>query len=151
MKRAKHIIWLLLIAAASPSLALAAKDAPVTAPSSQSTFEIPASVKDGRDPFFPESARMAEAHPAPTSATNAVAEVTSLKVLGISGTPGHLLTIINNHTFGVGDEGDVITPSGRLHLRCIEVQHDSVTVEVNGRIHRIKVDQTTPLQSKQTP
>ena len=42
------------------------------------------------------------------------------------------MAIINNHTFAVGDEGDVITPSGRVHLRCIDIQPGTVVIEVNG-------------------
>lgn len=153
MKRAKQILWLLALTAASSASGAVAKDAPTSVPQSLSVFEIPVSVKDGRDPFFPESTRTSEAAAAAAAAsTTRTAEVTSLKVPGISGTPGHLLAIINNHTFAVGDEGDVMTDSGRLHLRCIDIQRDTVTVEVNGRIHRIKVDiQTTPLQNNQTP
>lgn len=155
MKRAKHIIRLLALAAVSSASGVVAKDAPAPVTRSLSVFEIPSSVKDGRDPFFPESTRTSEAAAAAAAAasTTRTAEITSLKVPGISGTPGHLLAIINNHTFAVGDEGDVITESGRLHLRCIDIQHDTVTVEVNGHIHRIKVEdiQAAPLQNNQTP
>ena len=153
MKRAKNILWLLTLTVASPSLALAAKESPAPAPQSLSVFEIPISVRDGRDPFFPESTRTSDAAAAAAAASTIhTADVTSVKVLGISGTPGHLLAILNNHTFAVGEDGDVTTDSGRLHLRCIDIQHDTVTVEVNGRIHRIKVAiETTPLQNNQTP
>jgi hypothetical protein len=60
-------------------------------------------------------------------------EISALTVKGFSGTPGHRFVIINNHTFGVGDEGDVITPSGRVHVRCTEVHSDYVAIEVNGQ------------------
>lgn len=101
-----------------------------------STFAIPASNKEGRDPFFPESSRAYEAVMA-ASQTNRSAEITSLKVPGISGKSGQLLAIINNHTFAVGDEGDVLTTSGRVHLRCIDIQPTYVVVEVSGQRHRI--------------
>jgi hypothetical protein len=51
-----------------------------------------------------------------------------------------LLAIINNHTFGVGDEGDVLTPSGKIHLRCLEIHPDMVIVEIGGKIHRINLE-----------
>jgi len=51
-----------------------------------------------------------------------------------------LLAIINNHTFAVGDEGDVLTTSGRVSLRCLEIHPDYVIVEINGQIHRINMD-----------
>lgn len=101
----------------------------------KSIFELPASPKDGRDPFFPESIRTLDTTPA---AVHTV-EITSLRVPGISGTPGHLFAIINNHTFAVGDEGDVLTPAGRVNLRCLEIQPDYVMVEINGQVHRINL------------
>lgn len=157
MNCAKNIIWLAALGLLSLSTPLFAKETPAPAATNQtiqSVFEIPNSPKDGRDPFFPESSRMAEAHAAASAAAASrnVAEVTALKVPGISGTPGHLLAIINNHTFAVGDEGDVTTSTGRIHLRCVDIQHDSVTVEVNGRTHKIKVESQAPvLQINQTP
>ncbi|HZI31995.1 MAG TPA: hypothetical protein VFF11_06620, partial [Candidatus Binatia bacterium] len=72
--------------------------------------------------------------------TNQVVELPPLTVPGISGTPGHLLAIINNHTFAEGDQGDVLTPSGnRVHIHCIEVDSDHVIVEVNGHTHRLNL------------
>lgn len=105
-----------------------------------SLFIVPANAKEGRDPFFPESTRAFEAVMA-ASQTNRTAEITSLKVPGISGESGHLLAIINNHTFAVGDEGDVLTTSGRIHLRCIEIQPTYIVVEVSGQRHRISLGQ----------
>lgn len=101
----------------------------------RSVFAIPANRAEGRDPFYPESTRTTEAD---TPASHTV-EITSLKVPGISGTPGHLLAIINTHTFAVGDEGDVRAGGGTIHLRCVAIQPDAVTVEVNGQTRRIPV------------
>ena len=100
-----------------------------------SAFILPSNTKEGRDPFYPESVRTFETK---IVASN-VFEITSLKFAGVSGTTGHLFAIINNHTFTVGDEGDVMTTSGRIHLRCLEVGADSVAVEINGQTHRIKL------------
>ena len=106
----------------------------------RSVFVQPANVKEGRDPFFPESVRTPTEATTSKTTPNQSADVTSLKVRGISGTPDHLLAIINNHTFGEGEEGDVLTSSGRIHLRCLEVRHDSVTVEINGRIQHLNLE-----------
>lgn len=103
----------------------------------RSIFLAPASNKEGRDPFFPESTRLIDA----AASTNRVPQITSLKVPGISGPPEHRLAIINNHTFAVGDEGDVLTATGRIHLKCVDIQTDAVVVEVNGQLHRIKLEQ----------
>lgn len=101
-----------------------------------SVFIQPNNPKDGRDPFFPETTRTMDMTPA---AVHTV-EISSLKVPGISGPPGHLLAIINNHTFAVGDEGDVLTPAGRVNLRCLEINPSYVLVLVNGQVHRISLD-----------
>lgn len=102
----------------------------------QSVFNLPSNPKEGRDPFFPDSTRALElAQPA-----SHTVEISSLKVPGISGTPGHLLAIINNHTFAVGEEGDVKTGSGLVHIRCLTIQNNAVVVEINGQPHRISVE-----------
>ena len=111
---------------------VAAKAAP--APPPRATFLQPASNRDGRDPFYPESARPFEA--AAASAPHAV-EVTTLTVKGFSIVRGRPMVIINNHSFMVGDEGDVIGVGGRAHLRCVEIRSATVVVEVNGARHEI--------------
>ena len=73
-------------------------------------------------------------------ASSHTVEITSLKVPGVSGTPGHLFAIINNHTFAVGEEGDVKTSGGPVHLRCVEIQNNAVMVEINGQLHRLNVE-----------
>ena len=40
--------------------------------------------------------------------------------------------------FGEGDEGDVLTPGGRVHLRCLTVGLDSVLVETDGSRHLLR-------------
>jgi hypothetical protein len=99
----------------------------------RSVFAIPTNVREGRDPFFPESTRVFEA----VAAATKTVEITALTVKGISGLPGHRLVIINNHTFGIGDEGDVLTPTGRVHIRCVEIRPDAVTIEINGQRHEL--------------
>jgi hypothetical protein len=108
-----------------------------------SVFTMPANAKEGRDPFFPESTRVYDAMMAAnqTKQASPTAEISSLKVPGISGTPGHLLAIINNHTFAAGEEGDVLTTSGQIHLQCVEIRPNIVIVKVNGQLHQLKIDQ----------
>lgn len=107
----------------------------------QSVFVLPANSAEGRDPFFPESTRVMESAAAATASQNHSVEITSLKVPGISGTPGHYLAIINTHTFAVGDEEDLKIPGGGLaHIRCLSIQPDAVMVEINGQVHRLIVE-----------
>ncbi len=111
---------------------VAAKGA--AAPPPRAAFVQPASNRDGRDPFYPESVRPFEAVAA--SAPRAV-EMTALTVKGFSIVRGRPMVIINNHSFMAGDEGDVIGVGGRAHLRCVAIRSDTVVVEVNGVRHEI--------------
>ena len=108
---------------------------PAAAPPPRAIFTQPSSVRDGRDPFFPESTRPFEALAA--AAPRAGIEITSLVVKGFSKVHGRPMVIINNHSFMVGDEGDVLVTGGRAHLRCAEIRSDTVVVEVNGARHEI--------------
>lgn len=123
------------------NLATARSQHPAQVPTmeTKSVFVMPTSPKQGRDPFFPTSNRIYEEMLA-ASHTNKVVEMPSLSVLGISGTPGHLLAIINNHSFAAGDSGYVLTPSGkRVRIHCVKVGSDHVTVECDGQQQRIKL------------
>lgn len=102
-----------------------AATAPAAAP--KSVFVMPVSPREGRDPFFPESTRpYEEAKPA-----NSVDE-SSFVVKGLSVEHGHAMVIINNHTFAVGDEGDVLTSAGRVHLQLVAIRPTTAVIEVNG-------------------
>jgi hypothetical protein len=117
---------------------LAAGAEPATQPDSvalpHSVFTIPSDFKEGRDPFFPDSDRP---YAAVAAANPRVADVTSLVLKGFSGALDQRLVIINNHTFAAGDEGDVITAAGRIHLTCIEIKTNSVVIEVGGQRHEL--------------
>ena len=67
------------------------------------------------------------------------AEFSSLQIRGFSNIGNQRYVIINNHTFGAGDEGDVITTQGRIHLRCLSVGEDSVMVESGGAQHLLRM------------
>jgi len=117
---------------------LAASATPVTPPGktnvTRSVFILPANPTEGRDPFFPDSNRP---YQVAAAAKPQVADVSSLVVKGFSGQLAQRLVIINNHTFAVGDEGDVVTVTGRIHLRCMEIGTNSVVIEVGGQRHEL--------------
>ena len=115
-----------LISAAQPAKTAAAKPMP-----KKSVFVMPSNPKEGRDPFFPESTRPYEA----AVANSHVVELTTLAVKGYSVVNGTPCVIINNHSFMAGDEGDVMTPGGRVHLRCLAIKPTVAIVEVNGQRH----------------
>ena len=113
-----------------PPKAPAAKPVPV-----RSVFVMPANVREGRDPFFPESI-----HPyADAEQAKRPVDVNTFSVKGLSIEHGHSMVIINNHTFAVGDEGDVLTAGGRVHLRCLEIQTGAVVIEVNGARRELNI------------
>jgi hypothetical protein len=103
---------------------------------SRSTFVIPTNPKDGRDPFFPNSTRLYEV--VVLVVRPHVGDVSSLVLKGISGLSDHRLAIINNRTFGVGDEANLVTPQGPIHIRCVEIQASSVVIESGGQRHELK-------------
>jgi hypothetical protein len=103
-------------------------------PTPRSVFSIPSNAGEGHDPFFPDSTRP---YAVAVVASPRVADVTSLVLKGFSGALDRRLVIINNHTFAVGDEGDVVTTDGRIHLTCIEIKTNSVVIEVGGQRHEL--------------
>jgi hypothetical protein len=111
------------------------KAAPAKPALVRSAFVMPASVRDGRDPFFPESTRPYE----DAVATKRTVDVNVFSVKGISIVRGHPMAIINNHTFAIGDEGDVITSTGRVHLRCTDIRPGIVVIEVNGSKRELNI------------
>ena len=136
MKLRAYIIWTVL--AGAPMLAAAAPPAPAPKVDTNapilSVFVIPSQPSEGRDPFFPNSTRPYEQ----AITKHHSVDVTSLKIKGFSEVAGQRYVIINNHTFGEGDEGDVITPEGRLHIKCLSISLDSVLVESGGTQHVLK-------------
>lgn len=131
MKWRAYIFWTFVAGATWP---LAAAPADTNAPQ-KSVFILPTNPSEGRDPFFPASVR-----PYQDFAPKHVVNLTVLQIRGFSEIAGHRYVIINNHTFGEGDEGDVITTGGRVHLRCLSIGANTVMVESNGSHHLLRFD-----------
>jgi hypothetical protein len=140
MKLRAHTLQCLL--AASLALAVAglsplpaAPPGPPAKPEIQpavSVFAYPDNPSEGRDPFFPGSSRVFENNPDKQSQGPSLTDLTLKSILGA---PPRLFAIINNHTFAVGDDGDVILKDGqRLHIRCKDInsKNGTVTVEAGG-------------------
>ena len=98
----------------------------------RSIFKLPTNPKEGRDPFFPGSMRPYVSAVAPSAPTS---DLSSLVMQGTSGTPEHRLAIINNVTFGVGDDAEVSTSKGRIRIHCLEITDDGATIEAGGQLH----------------
>jgi hypothetical protein len=125
----KKSLLVTLAAACAPAVfADQPKAAPVKPAPPLSTFIIPTGPREGRDPFYPESTRPYEENK--PSGSNLAAD--SFTVKGLSVEHGHPMVIINNHTFAVGDEGDVLTSVGHVHLRLVQIQENIAVIQANG-------------------
>lgn len=99
----------------------------------QSVFIMPANPGEGHDPFFPDSGRVYESAPTPQSSN--LAE--TLTVKGVTRMAGLYFVIIGNHTYGDGDEGEVKTSGGSVHIHVVKINANSCVVEVNGQRHEL--------------
>lgn len=134
----KNILLVALAVSAAPAvLADAAKPAPPKPKpvAAKSVFKMPLSPQEGRDPFFPESTHPYEDA---TPVTHAL-DASSFAVKGISMENGRYMVIINNHTFAVGDEGDVRTTSGEVHVRLVEIRPNEAVIEVKGQRRNLPI------------
>ncbi len=125
----KQVPALLLAMALAGAIAgLAAP--PVEPP--KSVFIIPTKPQDGRDPFFPDSIRPYEA--SVTHTVKAAPSITDLTIKSILvNQRGQAFAIINDQTFGTGDEGDVITSNGRrLNIKCNDINPAKGTVTISS-------------------
>ncbi len=99
----------------------------------QSLFVIPATPKEGRNPFFPHSTAAA---PQPVKATANLVDVSTLSLKGIT-SPPRATAMINNRTFEKNEEGEVKLANGKKVLvRVEQINDDSVIILVNGSQRR---------------
>ena len=132
--------WLAaMFAAGLPVLAAPVVPAAETNAAPRSVFNQPANPQEGRDPFFPTSFRPYPTVTVPSSnAPAAGLDVGALVIQGVSGSPEHRLVIINNVTFAAGDNAEVSTSQGRIHIHCLEINGNSAIIEANGQRHELR-------------
>ncbi len=123
----------LLLSSPLSAVGQPAEDSPnngskLTESSQTSVFEIPNSLKEGHDPFFPNSTRFIKRAPTPKPVEGPVV----LEFKGVSGTADRPLAIINNRTFAVGEEQDVTTANGKVKVMCLEIDGLKVKVRAQG-------------------
>ena len=82
----------------------------VEAPVPKSIFVVPKDPSQGRDPFFPNSASTVSGVKGPKVAAPRHVD---LFYKGFSNLDGHLLAIINNHSFAAGEEAEVTASATR--------------------------------------
>jgi hypothetical protein len=118
--------------APSRSVPAATNALPLLVPIPQSVFIIPTSPQEGKDPFFPRSMRPFNDVVVRTNQQPAAVVAVELKLNGISGIAGRRLAIINNRTFEIGEEGEVVSNGSRVRIICKDIQADSVRILVSG-------------------
>jgi hypothetical protein len=98
-------------------------------------------VQNGKDPFYPNSTRRAEALPRVATTTNSAPASSllfdQLFLKGISGTKGEPLAIINTATIGLGEVAEIRCSGQVLKVRCREIRERSVLIELVGS-HEVK-------------
>jgi hypothetical protein len=122
----KYCLLMLAAAAGFAALGETTPPAPATVVAPVSVFIQPENPTQGRDPFYPESTR-----PYVTAVAAHAAPAATLAIKGFSGTADDRTVIINNHSFAVGDEGDVMTPGGRVHVHCLVIKDNAVIIEAD--------------------
>ena len=114
----------------------APKLAPIEIPISQ--FTIPTTIAEGRNPFFPDSIMSLKI---PVVNTNSATKVVSVSLIlqGISGTGAKRFALINGRTFEAGEDADVTVGRSKVHVHCLNIREDGVTVEVDGNRQELKL------------
>jgi hypothetical protein len=84
----------------------------------------------GRDPFFPNSPRRGRI--VQDTVVEPTANFNNIMLKGISGTSEKRLAIINNKTFGAGEEGELRISGQATKVKCVEVREKSVVISING-------------------
>lgn len=85
-------------------------------------------LKNGRDPFFPRSARRGPK----ITATEIAAPRAHLVLKGITGAANRRFALINNQTLSAGETASVRITDGQVQVHCLEIREDSVLVTVEG-------------------
>jgi hypothetical protein len=86
---------------------------------------------DTKDPFYPDSAREITINQTALTQNQAPKQVV-LKLFSIAGSVKKRLAVINNEILAVGEESDVKTTDGKVHVKVIEIGQDYVVAAVQG-------------------
>ena len=127
----------------APSTVSAGANAPaaIRAEIPKSVFVIPSSPKEGRNPFFPQSAVQAPPPDLSRISKQPVKSDPSLIHLnGITPSGPRVTAMINSRTFEEGESGEIKLPNGaKVLIKCIEIKADSVIIEVDGQKRELKL------------
>ena len=121
------------VAQTAPTAMLTSTESKTPVP--QSIFVIPASPKEGRNPFFPRSKVDAPVVPQKTD----VIETASFVLNGITSPPKRT-AMINGRTFEVGEVGDVKFQNGtKISIQCVEIRDDAAVIVVGTQRRELRM------------
>ncbi len=128
-----RVVWPVWVTVLSLSRLASAADAP----RATNEFVVPKSVfvsndSRGKDPFFPNRSRLAQPTTVTSSVTNTAPNLNDLQLKGITGTAERRTALINNLTFGKGEEGEVRARNGKIKIRVLEIRDKSVLLQIEG-------------------
>ncbi len=116
-----------------PAATVASAD-PSTPPP-QSVFVIPATPKEGRNPFFPHSKPdLTSVSPKPDPV-----EAVTFLLNGITSPPKRM-AMINGRTFEAGESGEVKFRGGtKIPIQCLEIRDDAVIIKVGTERRELRM------------
>jgi hypothetical protein len=128
-------LWTMVAHAAPPEATKKAADSKQASATTESVtpsvFVLPASSKDGRDPFFPKSERpFASQKPVTPQGTKPVPVDLPMTLNGIIPQGQVKLAMIEGRTFAEGEEGDVRVNGVKKRIRCLKVKDESAIIEL---------------------
>jgi hypothetical protein len=62
-----------------------------------------------------------------------------LVLKGVSGAANRRLALINNRSFSVGEEAEVVTLGGKVRIRCDAIRDESVVISVGSPPQRVEL------------
>jgi hypothetical protein len=101
-----------------------------------SLFSIPAGPGEGKDPFFPKSARLWEVKRVDVATRTQPRVELVLNGLSLS---GRKFAMVNGYTLAEGEETELSMPGGRVRVECISVNSNSATIKVAGEMRELRL------------
>jgi len=107
----------------------------------KSVFSVPASKKEGCDPFYPTSTRLwaVAAAPGTLIVKSKPTGLDCLVLKGLSGAPANPLAMINGHTMSRGEDAEINTDCGRILVHCVDITSTSAVIEVAGERKELRL------------
>lgn len=99
----------------------------------KSVFTIPATIKDGRNPFFPYAPQ-----PIVTPTPGPSPVITEGFILNGITSPPKRTAMINGRTFEIGESAEVRVGGAKVLIKCEDIRDSSVIISVGGQSRELK-------------